>query len=100
MKKLLSMAAAAAIFVPMTVAAEAIPQNVLTEYEDACRASCDEAGTDRDCSAMCGCISDRMNAAWSREDFETYSRAYESDPNDPNVRTEMGTFVQQCAASM
>lgn len=92
---------AAILALPSAAMAEAIPETDVAEYVNSCIASC---SADRDataqCTEICGCVGTRMSQAWTREDYERYSQAYASDPNDPEVHGQVNGFVQQCASAM
>ncbi len=94
------LAVAAAIAMPAAVQAEAIPQNIVGEYVDACVSSCASNDNGRDCSEFCGCVGDRMSEQWSKEDYDRYSTAYAANPDDAEVRGKVDGLVQQCAGAL
>lgn len=94
------LAVAATIAMPATVRAEAIPQNIVSEYVNACVSSCASNDPGRDCSELCGCVGDRMSEQWSKEDYDRYSTVYAANPDDAEVRGKVNGLVQQCASAM
>ena len=95
-----SLIAAAALALPASAMAEAIPQSVITEYVGSCVSSCSESGTTNSCDQLCGCVGEKMGEQWTKEQYDHYSQVYASNNNDSEVQNKVNGLVQQCASEL
>ena len=95
-----SLIAAAALALPASAMAEAIPQSVISEYVGSCVSSCTESGTTNRCDQLCGCVGQKMSQQWTKEQYDHYSQLYATNNNDPEVQNKVNGLVQQCASEL
>ncbi|MEX2200834.1 MAG: hypothetical protein WD711_05520 [Dongiaceae bacterium] len=81
---------------PFAAQAESIPPQILSDYRGSCVSSCQETQSAEHCSAMCGCVADRMKSEWTKDQYDDLARRYDANPEDPTVKSTMDGMVAQC----